>query len=117
VQQSQEKWFITGVYVSTHWDHMQVRGRLVPRALYRLPQGHIDVAAYSLSGALIFETSTDYKKTLFFVRRKTRWRRSSNRFNVEIIEMLPEVAEIRVAFHRNDSKVGKRNKHVNMATQ
>lgn len=112
--QPQQKWLLANVAVKEHSRHIHVRGRVIPRSWTQRPRGHIDIAAYSLSGDVIFESATRYQKTLSFFHGRFRMG-IVNRFNAEITEKFEEVAEIKVAFHQSEEQLGDMSGHINIA--
>ncbi len=82
------------VYASQQGNNTEVVGRIKgkPKA------GHVDVAAYSVTGKLLAETTTGYSPTLVSSRVK---KMGGPRFSTEALPVLPSDAVIKVAFHRD----------------
>ena len=97
VKQPEQKWHFQRLMAFSHDQGSRVVGRLISgRNL--LPQGHIDVAAYSSSGKLIAETTTDYTPGILTPKMK---KKGGVRFSANFAEKLPENSVIKVAFHRD----------------
>jgi hypothetical protein len=75
-----------------------VSGRLTSNLPIGLPRGHVDVAAYTHSGQLIAETTTDYVPALL---THTMKKKGGVRFSVALDKPLPSGAVVKLAFHRD----------------
>ena len=99
IKQAELKWHFRSVVARSINDTTRVSGRLTAFNHIGLPHGHVDVAAFSPSGELITETTTEYKPALLTHRSKLN---GGIRFSVEIGQALPADSVIKVAFHRNE---------------
>ncbi len=75
----------------------KVSGRLTSSVSRGLPRGHVDVAAYTQSGQLIAETTTDYVPAIL---TQTMKKKGGVRFSAAFDQSLPSDAVVKVAFHR-----------------
>ncbi len=76
----------------------KVSGRLTSSQPRGLPRGHVDVAAYTQSGQLITEMTTDYVPAML---THTMKKKGGVRFSVAFDKPLPSDAVVKVAFHRD----------------
>jgi hypothetical protein len=100
IKQPDQKWRFRGVIAYSVEETTRITGRLTSH-LHGLPRGHVDVAAYSLSGKLIGATTTDYVPSILTRRTK---RKGGVRFLTTLDQPLPDGAVVKVAFHRDPQR-------------
>ena len=94
--QSSEGTLVTGLITADHEN--------------RLPLGHIDIAAYSVTGDLIAETTTSYAPQILTERSRNR---GGLHFSSGALPSLPSDAIVKVAFHRNEAASSSVPQHTN----
>lgn len=100
VNQPSKAWSFASVNVY-NWDGaISVNGHIVGHRRFRLPKGHVDIAAYSPEGELIIATTTNYNPRKLRYRAANKWK---VRFSTNIAEILPPNSTIKIAFHSNKS--------------
>lgn len=100
IKQAEQKWHFRNVAARSIDDITRISGRLTAASHIGLPRGHVDVAAFSPSGKLIAETTTEYSPASLTRSSKLE---GGVRFSAEIEQTLPADSVIKVAFHRNES--------------
>lgn len=110
VEQAQQKWRFQHVFAYTSNGETVVRGRLTSHKRSGLPRGHVDVAAYSSSGELIAETTTNH---ILGMMSRTQKKRGGARFSASFEKKLPADAVIKLAFHRATSESTPTTMHSN----
>lgn len=98
VKQPELRLFFQGLKTKGDDEGIRVCGRLRTSKRAGFPGGHIDVAAYSPSGDLIAETTTDYVSSTHVHRIHKKVRA---RFSTVLPENLQPDSVIKVAFHRD----------------
>lgn len=98
-QQPNQQWQFQRLNAFTANNTTRVLGRLTTLQLTHLPRGHVDVAAFSATGELLAETTTDYTPSLLTHRAR---RRGGVRFSTTFEQSLPADSIIKVAFHRDE---------------
>jgi len=98
VKQPQQKWRFQHLMAFASGEGTRVAGRMTATSRSGLPRGHIDVAAFSPTGKLIVETTTNYIPSILTYRQK---RKGGVRFSAVLSEKLPPYSVIKVAFHRD----------------
>ena len=99
VQQPNQQWQFQRLNAFTANNTTRVLGRLTTFHSTHLPAGHVDVAAYSASGQLLAETTTDYTPSILTRRTKQR---GGVHFSTTFEQLLPADSIIKVAFHRGE---------------
>lgn len=101
VKQENQKWRFQRLNAFSSDDETKVTGRLTAHLPRGLPRGHVDVAAYTPSGELIAETTTNYVPSLL---THTMKKKGGVRFAATLGQELPSDAIVKVAFHRNEPR-------------
>jgi hypothetical protein len=96
-RQPDQKWHFQRLTAFTSDGETHISGRLTANLPYGLPRGHVDVAAYSPSGELLAETTTDYVPAIL---THTMKKKGGVRFSTTLDKAIPDDAIIKVAFHR-----------------
>lgn len=96
-RQHDQQWHFRRLTAFTSDGVAHVSGRLTASLPYGLPRGHVDVAAYSPSGELLAETTTDYVPAIL---PHTMKKKGGVRFSTTLDTGIPDDAIIKVAFHR-----------------
>ena len=102
VKQAEQKWLIQHLSAYSTDEGVRITGRL--NSLHKkpgLPRGHVDVAAYSPSGELLAETTSDFIPGMV---TRTQKKKGGLRFSASFKEKLPADAVLKVAFHREASQ-------------
>ncbi|MBL4868534.1 MAG: hypothetical protein JKY67_19390 [Pseudomonadales bacterium] len=99
VKNTGHKWMIRQVLASSTQKGTRISGRTTAIRRFGLPRGHIDVAAYTPSGELIAEATTDYTPAILTRKKKQK---GGVRFAVNLTETLPSNAVVKVAFHPSE---------------
>ncbi len=107
-QQPDQKWHFQRLTAFTSDGLIHVSGRLNASLPIGLPRGHVDVAAYSSSGELLAETTTDYVPAML---THTMKKKGGVRFSTALDKAIPDDAVIKVAFHREQSIVKTKPTH------
>jgi len=110
VKQADQRWQLQRVLAYSDQEGTRVSGRMSAIRRFGLPQGHIDVAAYSPSGELLSEATTDYTPSILTRKKKQK---GGVRFSVNLSENLPPHSVVKVAFHRNEHSPSSGPKHTN----
>ena len=95
--QSAQKWHFNRLTAYQSDNEVHISGRLNSDWPGILPKGHVDIAAYSPSGQLLAETTTNYVPAIL---TRTIKRRGGVRFSVTLQDEIPADAVVKVAFHR-----------------
>ena len=98
VPQPDQEWRFQKLMAYSADASTKVSGRLTSSLPMGLPRGHVDVAAYSQSGQLIAETTTDYVPSML---THTMKKKGGVRFSTVFDKPLPSDAVVKVAFHRD----------------
>jgi len=101
VKQNDNRWKIQRVIAYSRQEGTRVSGRITAINRFGLPHGHIDIAAYSPSGELLVQTTTDYTPSILTRKKK---RKGGVRFAANLTEKLPSNSIVKVAFHRNEQR-------------
>lgn len=101
VKQENQKWRFQRLNAFYGDDETKVTGRLTAHLSSGLPRGHVDVAAYTPSGELIAETTTNYVPSLL---THTMKKKGGVRFTATFDKALPSDAIVKVAFHRDEPR-------------
>jgi len=99
IKQPGQKWHFQDVASYKSNGNAHVSGRLTANTRFGLPRGHIDIAAYSPSGRLISETTTDYSPSILTYRMKLK---GGVRFSADLPESLPANSVVKIAFHQDE---------------
>ena len=102
VRQPHQSWQFEHLNAYKDSTPTQVTGRMTAALLTGLPQGHIDVAAYSPDGKLIAATTSRYFPGLL---THTTQIQGGVWFSAEFDQPLPADALIKVAFHASEPVV------------
>ncbi|MBK8971902.1 MAG: hypothetical protein IPM37_11205 [Hahellaceae bacterium] len=98
VPQPDQEWRFQRLMAYSADNATKVSGRLTSNLPIGLPRGHVDVAAYTKSGELIAETTTDYAPAILTHIMK---KKGGVRFSATFEKPLPSDAMVKVAFHRD----------------
>jgi len=101
-KQPDQKWRFQRLTTFKVDDSVRISGRLTSSLPTWLPRGHVDIAAYSPSGELIAETTTDYVPA---VLTHTMKKKGGVRFSATLDKALPADSVVKVAFHREELTV------------
>lgn len=96
VQNENQNWLFRRVLAFDDQGALNVSGRIVARGFKARLSGHIDVALYDSSGALIAEKPVNYYPTLFTQRVKHK---GGLRFSARFAGGVEAGSVIKVAFH------------------
>ena len=98
-KQPNQKWRFQHLTTFKVDGSVRISGRLTASLPTWLPRGHVDIAAYSPSGELITETTTDYVPA---VLTHTMKKKGGVRFSATLDKALPPDSIVKVAFHREE---------------
>lgn len=107
VNQPNQKWIFKRLSAFSNDSTTLISGRITSTQLL-LPRGHIDIAAYAVSGELIAETTADYIPATLSRRTK---RRGGVRFSAEFEKQLPSGSIIKIAFHKSEIPTKQKPSH------
>lgn len=113
VYQPHQHWHFKQLNAYKSASSTQLSGRLTANLAGGLPQGHIDVAAFSPDGKLIAATTTRYVPAIL---THTMRKKGGVSFYAAFDQSLPADAVIKVAFHAAEPVVESKPAHkVNIA--
>jgi hypothetical protein len=102
VTSASQRWHFRQVLLRDTDSGLVVSGKMYAPLRFGLPEGHIDIAAWSVDGELIAETTTSYHPGLL-TRRIAR--KGGVSFSATLPESIPADARIEVAFHQEKPEV------------
>lgn len=108
IKQDGMKWRFQDVTSYNSNGNTHISGRLTANSRFGLPRGHIDIAAYSPSGKLISETTSDYKPSILTYRMKLK---GGVRFSADLPDNLPADSVVKIAFHQDERTQQLRRDH------
>ncbi|MBR9910286.1 MAG: hypothetical protein GYB33_08040 [Gammaproteobacteria bacterium] len=101
VKQENQRWRFQRLNAFQADNKTKVSGLLTAHQLFGLPRGHIDIAAFTPSGKLIAETTTNYVPAILSHKMK---KKGGVRFTATFDQVLSPESIVKVAFHRDEPR-------------
>lgn len=114
VNQPSKAWRFSAVNAYPNDEAIRIKGHIVADRRFGLPEGHIDIAAYSPEGELVGTATAHYKPRML---RYRAGRKGKVRFATNLTDAPPASSAIRVAFHSSNQRDEAGSTHVNTAVQ
>ncbi len=114
VNQPSKAWRFSAVNAYPDDEAIRIKGHIVADRRFGLPEGHIDIAAYSPKGELVGTATAHYKPRML---RYRAGRKGKVRFATNLTDAPPASSAIRVAFHSISQRDEADSVHANTAIQ
>lgn len=98
VDQKYQRWYFRNLQVVAQDDSINVKGKMTAMNRYGLPDGYINVKAYSPKGEVIAETSTRYVPAVLSKRAKSK---GGVKFSAMFTQPIPAGSTFKVAFQKS----------------